>query len=335
MGEMSRSRPTIVDVARVAGTSKSVVSRVISGNGPVSAETRERVEDAMKSLGYRANSAGRSLASGRTGTVGILLRNTLSDYYASLFTQLQGEAARDGVRVVGATGNMAPGSELEALGRLLDLGVDALVVGSGRIPEKTIDDVSKRIPTVLVGRPSLAGAVRAVFDDPDQHAILTLRALWEQGHRSAVLLDSSSATAVYRVHELRRVANELGMRLLTMESGYEADSGAEAAEEWLSGPREETAIITLSYEAALGAVWGLRRAGLQVPKDVSVVASDCYRLERLFVPDVSGTTRDEAEFVAEVWQSLTEAMENPGRPAAARRLPVHWHRGETLGPARL
>lgn len=329
---MNSPRPTIIDVARAAGTSKSVVSRVLSGNGPVGSETRERVQNAMRELGYRANPAGRTLASGRSGTVGVLLRNTLSPFYAHFFTHLQAEAAGDEVRVVGATGNMTPGSELEALDRLLDLGVDALVIGSGRLPERTITEVGERVPTVLIGRPSLDSSVTAVFDDPEAHAALTISTLWNRGHRAAVLFDSTSSTALYRVEALRRAANEFGMRLGTIPAGYDLRNGETAAREWMAGARSETAIITLSHEASVGALWVLAQAGVLVPHDLSVVASDAFRIDMPFLPDVTGTCRDGDAFVRTVWAEIMRAAQNGGSEPAVRQIPVEWHEGETLAP---
>ncbi|MFV0430104.1 MAG: LacI family DNA-binding transcriptional regulator [Arachnia sp.] len=331
---MSMQRPTILDVARVAGTSKSVVSRVITGNGAVGDKTRTRVEEAMQTLGYRANPAGRSLVSGRTGAVGVLLRNTQSGFYANFFTQLQREASSSELSLLGATGNMVDGSERPALESLLDHGVDALVIGSGRLDPATIASVAARVPSVVVSRPAGQARAAAVFDDPAAHADLTLDALWHHGHRSIGLLVDPSYSAVLRVDALRRRANELGMRMATIESGYDLEPGMTAARRWLAGPRGETALLTMAYDAACGVMWELQAAGLAVPGDVSVVAADSYRPANPFLPAVTGSQRDETEFAGTVWREVVARLQAPDAQPTEHRVPVHWVEGATLAAAR-
>lgn len=323
-----------MDVARAAGTSKSVVSRVITGNGAVGQPTRQRVVEAMEALGYRANPAGRSLVSGRTGAVGVLLRNTQSAFYANFFAQLQSAASSTALSVLGATGNLVPGSERPALESLLDHGVDAMVIGSGRLDPMTIALVAQRVPVVVVSRPAGESRASAVFDDPEQHARLTLDALWRAGHRSITLLSDASYSAVLRVDAIRRHANELGLRMTTIESGYDLEPGMEAAAAWLAGDRDETALLTLAYDAACGAIWTLNQAGVSVPGDVSVVAADAYRPPNPFLPAISGSQRNDTAFAGVVWGEVVKRLEDSTSAPNEQRVAVRWIDGETLAPPR-
>lgn len=277
---VSLGRPTIIDVARAAGTSKSVVSRVITGKGSVSADARARVVAAMAQLGYRSNPAARTLQSGRFGSVGVLLRNVTSAFYCTLFASLQRLASVDGSRVVGATGNMIQGSERAALDNLLDLGVDALIIGSGTMPIRTITRVSERIPTVVLTRPVPDTAASAVYDDPDQHARLCVGALWEAGHRDIALFDATAFSAQPRIQAIRREANERGMRLNTVSAGYDLQPGREAARVWLAGARQETGLLFLGFEAAVGAMYELGQAGCLGRSGLPRHSALCRRLGR-------------------------------------------------------
>ena len=328
---VSLGRPTIIDVARAAGTSKSVVSRVITGKGSVSADARARVVAAMAQLGYRSNPAARTLQSGRSGSVGVLLRNVTSAFYCTLFTSLQRLASVDGSRVVGATGNMIQGSERAALDNLLHLGVDALIIGSGTMPIRTITRVSERIPTVVLTRPVPDTAASAVYDDPGQHALYCVGALWEAGHRDIALFDAKAFSAQPRIQAIRREANERGMRVHTVSAGYDLQPGMEAARVWLAGARQETGLLFLGFEAAVGAMYELGQAGVSVPDDVSVVAADAFHLPNPFSPDVAGSSRDQKLFAEQVWLEVTARLDDRRDEPHEHLSPVSWHAGATLG----
>lgn len=330
---MAAERPTIIDVARVAGTSKSVVSRVTTGKGPVKDETRARVLAAMDALGYQLNPAARSLVSGRTGTVGLLLRNARSDFYAALFTQLQDQASRSGGRLVATTGNMVLGSERPALENLLELGVDALVVGSGTLPVGTISRVADRVPTVAVTQVVRDTAASSVYDDPVVHADECVGRLWDLGHRSVALFDyRGSLSARPRVQAIRRAANDRGLRLSTFEGGYDLHPGRMAGKAWLEERTGETALLFLSFEAALGAMSVLQAAGVDIPGEVSVVAADVFHFANPYLPSVSGTSRDEKVFADHVWREVTARLGDRRDHPREVLVPVSWQEGTTLGP---
>ncbi len=328
-------RPTIIDVARAAGVSKSVVSRVITGQGPVSPATRTRVEQAMQALDYQLNSAARSLKKGSSGTVGVLLRNVTNDFYASHFARLQEQAARDDVRIIGTTGNMVPGSEAPALSTLLDLGVDALIVGSGLMSARTVGRIASRIPTVVISRPAAGTDASAVYDDPDGHAQV-LGHLWQWGHRSAVLIDHdpNHYSARVRVDALHRAASQRGMKLRSLRGGYEVHDGARVGDAFLADRGDETAVVSLSFQSAIGVMERLAAAGVVVPRDITVVAADSYHLPLPFLPDVSGTCRDEVGFAAAVWTETIRRLNEPDSEPREMLVPVAWHEGATLAEVR-
>lgn len=337
---METKRPTIIDVARAAGTSKSVVSRVITGKGSVSEQMRRKVTQTIEALGYQANHAGRSLKTGRSGTVGLLLRYVPSDYYSSLFMNLQNIAAKEGVHIVAATGNMAPGSEVPALESLMNLGVDALIVGSGRLPDLAINKIAEHIPTVVVSRPAAGTRASSVHDDPDEHARLCVGKLWEHGHRSISLFEHPDTfSSPPRVNAIRREAVELGLRVRTHASNFNMESGYEGAREWLGERDGDSALVFLNFDAAAGAILALEEAGLSVPGDVSVIAADVYHFPRPSFPRISGSSRDAQEFATAVWDEvmaqLSPEEEDDEAASSAReiRVPVYWVEGETLADA--
>lgn len=151
---MDRARtPTIVDVAAEAGVSKSAVSRALLGQGEVSQDTRKRIEDAAKRLGYVANAMARSLASSRTKTLGVVLRDVKKPYYAYLQAGMQAQAERRDYRIVTTTnaGELEVADALREITNLISLQVDGLVIAPARLPSADYVPFLERVPIVVAG----------------------------------------------------------------------------------------------------------------------------------------------------------------------------------------
>ncbi|KAB2361022.1 LacI family DNA-binding transcriptional regulator, partial [Actinomadura montaniterrae] len=127
------AHPTLEDVAARAGVSRALVSLVMRGSPKVGKERREAVLKAADELGYRPNVMARGLAAGRTGMVGVLAADLHDPLFAALHDGLADEAARRGVRVLLAGGGGRPARERAALGELLDLRLDGLLLAGPRI----------------------------------------------------------------------------------------------------------------------------------------------------------------------------------------------------------
>lgn len=287
----------------------------------------------MELLGYQTNAAARVLQSGRSGAVGVLLRNVRSTFYANFYVELQNHASPDQYRIIAATANMVEGSEAEALDTLLMMGVDGLIIGSGMLPNAAIVRIAEQIPTVVVTRPAPESVASAIFDDPVGHAHEVITHLAELGHNELILVSSTSYSAVLRQEELRKAANERGLWLRTVEGGYEYRDGASAATSILHDHIPGTAVITLSYDCAVGLIAELQANGIRVPEDMSVVGADCTRNEAPFMPDVTGTVRDESLFAQAAWKETLRRLEDSTSLAQESRIPVVFHHGSTSAPA--
>src|SRR5579859_8096189 len=121
------SPPTIKDVAERAGVSKSLVSRVMRGEGLVSTSSRQAVMEAAAELGYRPNAVARSLVQGRTFNVGVLVSDLHNIFFAEVLDGIDAVASAQGYRTLITTGNRDQEAEGQALETLLELRADALI----------------------------------------------------------------------------------------------------------------------------------------------------------------------------------------------------------------
>lgn len=162
--------PTIVDIARATGLSKSVVSRALNGEPGVSSESRETVTAMAAQMGYVANAMARKMRAQSVDTVGVLVRDPASAYYGALLGALQSAATARGVRLLTMTGSGKPDLEEErsALRSLLTFRVDGLLVCSGLLPATDLYPFAERVPTVVLGRSEWDTRIGSVScDDED------------------------------------------------------------------------------------------------------------------------------------------------------------------------
>jgi DNA-binding LacI/PurR family transcriptional regulator len=279
---MARARskaPTILDVAAVAGVSKSAVSRALSGQGEVSAQIRERVELAARELGYVANAMARGLVSSQTKTVGVLLRDITRPFYAWLQAAMQRAAEERGYQTVTVATAADPdvADALHALKRLVSLQVDGLVVASARLPSEQIVPFIDRVPIVVAGRRETSRGITSVFcDDADGGTVLAQHVLGLGHERVAVVLTDRS-------YSLSQYARGAAMVECIRAAGrtavvWDAATDREAAD--LIAARIDsagvTAVMCPTDMAAVDALEVLRRRGQSAPGHYTVTGYDGF-----------------------------------------------------------
>lgn len=146
---MPAGRPTQADVARQAGVSRQLVSLVVRGDPRVSPDRRADVLRALEELGYRPNTAARSLASRRSALVGVVLPTLANPFYGELGDGFSRVAHRFGLTTLLGTGDDEESFDA-ATGQFVDLGVDGLVLVSPRVPDHRISGLGRSLPVAVL-----------------------------------------------------------------------------------------------------------------------------------------------------------------------------------------
>lgn len=326
--------PTIIDVAQAAGVSKSVVSRVLTGNGQVSAQSRRKVQQAIAKLGYSSNAAAQALALGRTRNIGLLVRRSTAPFYGRLMFNLQEHAARAGYRMIAVTGNLDNASESRALQTLLELRVDGLVIGSGNLPTEEFRVIAANLPTVVVGRPAEGSNADVVRIDAVCQAQEAARVLRANGHhRVGFIQVPDSLSAAPRNRALHSILAEAGFDLTVAEGGYDLHEAVLAVRALLAEEPRPTAIISLSADGAWAALREADVLGLSVPEQLSVLSldqpDDGYAVTR----EITSIPQSSEELAAQAWALLSARLENPAREPREVLVFSPVHHGSTVGPA--
>lgn len=274
-------KPTIRDVAAVAGVSYGTVSRVINGGRWVSPEARRVVEEAIRSTGYTANHAARSLATGRSGSLAFLLTEPqhllFSDPTFALLLRGATEALaeRSMTLVLLIADTPAQQSSVEQYVRAGH--VDGVLLVSSHASDSLLAAlVAAGVPTVCTGIPlGTASAPNVSIDEVGSARTMT-RYLLEAGHRRIALITGPNDTPGGRFR-LAGFASEMGDLFdpdLVEQGSYEASTGDAAMTRLLERAPDIDAVFAASDVMAVGAVAALRRAGRRVPEDVAVAGFD-------------------------------------------------------------
>ncbi len=282
-------KPTMSDVARVAGVSRPLVSIVIRGAPGASEETRERILKIADEIGYLPDERARKLRQSSSRLLGItfLLQQP---FHGDLVEQFYLAASRAHYDI--ALSALAP-TRLEpvAVASLLRERCEALIMLGSEAGLEDLRHLSEQVPVVMVARPVGAGFLGVVRGDDRAGMRLAVEHLAELGHRRIAYIDGASAPGSAD----RRTGYLTSMQTLGL-SGYadvitggltESD-GARGLQELMDRTTPPTAVIAFNDRCATGVMDMAARKGYRVPDDLSVMGYDDSRLAR--IPHVQMTT---------------------------------------------
>jgi DNA-binding LacI/PurR family transcriptional regulator len=331
-----RRLPRLQDVAGLAGVSHQTVSRVVNRHPSVSTATRERVEAAIVELGYRRNTAARSLVTRRSQTIGVL--GSELSHYGPANTLLGVErAARDaGYFVsVAALREVRRDAILDAVGHFLDQSVDGIVVIVPHLATlAALAELPIGVPVVAVG-PEGTHTVGGVRVDQRRGAELAIRHLIGQGHVRIghVAGPQDWIDAVARADGWRSTLEAAGLAAdLVTEGDWSAGSGYTIGRR-LAAARSATAVFVANDQMALGVLCALNEAGIRVPQDVSVVGFDDQPEAGYFSPPLTVVRQDFEELGRQCVQMMLAALDGPEGPRTLVVEPELVLRSSTAPPA--
>jgi LacI family transcriptional regulator len=279
--QRTRSAPTLHDVAAAARVSTATAARALGGYGSVSPEVRERVAAAAAKVGYRRNSLARSMITGTTHTIGLVVADIENPFFARAARGIADVAHEAGYEVLLANSDEDPVTERAAVQTLAEKRVDGLIVAPASIGDRSHlrELPAQGTPVVLLDRALPGSDVDAVVVDNEAAARRAVDHLAGLGHRRIGLLTSQG---LIHTNQERLAGYLQGLEAagLTVDHDlirmlpYTRESAEREAEAILALPDPATAIFTTDNVMSLGAFEGAQHAGRRVPDDVSIVGFD-------------------------------------------------------------
>lgn len=312
-----RRRPTIIDVARVAGVSKTTVSRVISGHDSlVREETCQRVLQAIQQLGYERNVIAGSLRTDRTYTVLLVIPDIANPFWPEVARGVQDALEAQGYVVVLANSDWDARREHEFLALARRNRFDGIIIN----PVSATSDelVTDGNPVVVLGLGADYPDLDMVGSDSYSGTTFALEHLFSLGHRRIGLISGlsrrpsrSSRLASYmdflQQHDIP-VKDEL-----IVQCPYGQEFGRQSMKELLSLDRPPTAVMASNDILAIGALQAIHETGLQVPQDVSIIGMDDIYAASVTTPPLTTVAKQKYE---QGWQAGTFLLERIGGEAS-------------------
>jgi LacI family transcriptional regulator len=271
----------LADVAAASGVSLATVSRYRRGLRQPAAEVRARIDNAIQALGYRDNLVARSLATGRSGLVGLVLLDLGNPHFTRLAQAAHRVAHAQGFGLVLIDASESTADSAPAMQQLLALArrVDGIVV-SARLPDDALAWLgSLGKPVVLFGRAQASSpqnAVHCVRSDGAEGARQLGLHLATLGHRHICFLSwPNSRWSAEREAALAQVCRDRGLRFSVLPvSASSSPAGESVAADVMFAPQPPDAVVAYNDLIAMGFLHAVQRLGFKVPQQVSIAGFD-------------------------------------------------------------
>jgi LacI family transcriptional regulator, galactose operon repressor len=292
-------RPTMHDVAGLAGVSLKTVSRVFNHQPNVRPELRARVQRAAASVGFRPNIVAKNLRTGRaTTSVGLVIADLLNPFYGAIATAVEAVANRNSAIVILGSSGEDPAREEQVVTDLLDRHVDGLIVVPTAGADHSYLESERRlgIHVVFVDRPAIGNDADAVVLDNVGGAHRGTQHLLNLGHTRIGFVGDSQilTTAQERLAGYRLALDEAGVTFdpaLVRAEVAQADQAESAARQLLTSADPPTAIFAVNNRTCIGVVRAIR----SLNRPVALVGFDDFELADLLAAPVSVIGYDPGE----------------------------------------
>ncbi len=293
-------RVTIADIAARAGVSKGAVSYALNDRPGISEQTRKRILDIAEDLGWYPNMAARALSGSRAGACGLVLARpartlAFEQFFMELIAGIESELSSRGV---GLTLQVVEDLEAEtAVYRRwwAERRVDGVLVVDLRVEDPRVAEIERLgLPAAVVGGPEGTGGLPAVWSDDSGAVVDVVRHLAALGHRRIARVGGipDFRHSAERTAAFLSTIEELSLEPIVLTTDYMAESGAQATRQLLAGPDAPTAIVYDNDVLAIAGLGVAHEMGLDVPRDVSLVAWDDSLYCQAVHPPLTAMSRD-------------------------------------------
>jgi len=333
--------PDIRTVAALAKVSIATVSRTINASPAVSERLTKRVWQAIEQLNYFPNTHARSLVSGRSRILGIIVENITNPFFPELIQSFEEIAVAHGYEILVSSSNSDPAVLTNCVRRMLERKVEGVAVLTFGEEEPVLDQlVHHDVPMVLA---------EFRLDDPKASTILldyttgiraAINHLAGLGHKKIAFLAGPHKlhSAVTRENDYRKAMDEAGLPIQkkwVIECDHTLKGGVVGFGQLQALAARPTAILCSNDMTAIGVLRAAYMEGLRVPQDLSVVGLDDIDFAEFTLPPLSTIRLSRADLARAAFDALRQQAEEPNNPAIQREFLVSTSlvlRGSTAAP---
>jgi len=284
---------TLKMVAERAEVSVNTASRAINNKSDINEETKKRVLQIAKELGYIRNAAAVALRTKKTGTIGVVIADNRNPFYAELLNGMEEAAREKNYHIILANTQRDYKKEEEAINLLLAKRVDGLLITPVQDRDDDIKNlIDTNIPFVVVGRDFENIEVDAVYNDEVKGGFLATEYLIKKGHERIALIDGFlyKSPAKGRLDGYKKALNKYRISLdesLISVGDINIEDGYERTKQMLEKNLDFTAIFTYNDMMAFGSMQAIKEKGLRIPEDIGLVGYDDIQFSSLISPSLT------------------------------------------------
>jgi DNA-binding LacI/PurR family transcriptional regulator len=328
-------RITLKAIAQHLGVSQGTVSLALNNGAGVNADTRRRVKEYAREVGYQPNAAARAIITGETRLIAVLLLRLTDSFFEEIVQGIENVADRSGydviVNSVSAVGGQATNGEL--IERLVGRNIDGLIGAAPCVTEATAQRLQDVGIPVLLMRPEITGPLPCLAVDNRLGGLQAAEHLLSLGHRHLIFLGGSDRYSDLRAEGAQAALQAAGACLerLFVPTGLDMQAAFRCIKARLRQDRDFTAVFCSDDLLALGVCNALREEGIAVPGQVSVVGYDDLHWTRWLHPALTTIHQPQGAQGEAAMEMLIEMMQ--GRDVQSRLFAPRLIARDSSGPA--
>jgi len=297
---ISNKSPTMKDVAMATGVSLKTVSRVINNSSKVTPETREKVLDAVRALGYRPNAIARSLRMKKTYSIGVIIADIVNDFYSNIVRGIEDVALSKNYSILLANSDELLKKEKLYTRVFIEKQVDGLIIVPSGGPKDYLKPLLKDVPIVFVDRDVEELDISSVTVENEKAAYELTEHLINHGYFSIGYISHTVevTTGRERLRGFKRALLNNNIKVneellkLNMKT---VDDAFKAAEELINNDDRPQAIFAGNNIMAVGILKAIDKYKLRVPEDIALVTFDDFKLADCFRPHLTAISQSSYE----------------------------------------
>jgi len=305
------------DIAKLAGVSSATVSNVINGSSVVRPETAARVRKVIEETRFVPNGSAATLKYGRSSSYGLIIPDITNPFFPEFIRSFEGILANNSQDMFLATTDLHVSRMQQTIRRMLIRQVDGVALLAAEIETEPIEAlIHHRVPLVTMDRRVVGPGLSDVMIDYLSGMCEAINHLRKLGHRRIAYIGGSSGLTIsdHRINAFRAAMKDAGLtvRAEYICAGNYRVSGGEACMEQLFGLKDPpTAIMSANDLTAIGALRAIRRHGLSVPEDFSVVGFDNIDFSDIMQPPLTTLHLSRPDLAQAFYTALTEFGKDP------------------------
>lgn len=316
-------KPTMSDVARLAGVGTMTVSRVLSGTARVSEETAKRVHNAIEQLDYRPNELARALRGQRSRTIGLIIPYLYDPFFANCAHAITTVAKEQGYTVIITTSDEDTDAEYDEVEQMLQRHVEGLVVIPAKAPQSRLTrSLFGKTPVVVFDRPVADTTFDTVLVQNTSGSRRIVEHLIEHGHERISYMGLSRKLYTMNARHLgyRRALQEARLQETAFFGCDSKEDTQRALEAQLSSKTPPTALFAANNLSMRFVFAALVNLGLKVPGDIALVGFDDFDLAELTVPALTVVRQPAQEMGRVAVNLLFERIHRGELPQTGNRI---------------